>query len=62
LSRKGVRNGAEKSGRPFVDDEEVEMEVRKWRREVKTLYSACVIALIKRWDKCISVGGGYVEK
>jgi hypothetical protein len=33
------------SGKRFADDEEVETEVRKWLR----------------WDKCISVGGEYVE-
>jgi hypothetical protein len=25
-------------------------------------YVAGFDALVKRWDKCISVGGGYVEK
>jgi hypothetical protein len=28
----------------------------------KNLYAAGFDALVKRWDKCISVGGGYVEK
>jgi hypothetical protein len=32
-------------------------QVRKWRR-----HAAGVDALVKRWDKCVSVGGGYVEK
>jgi hypothetical protein len=33
-------------------------EVRKWlRQESKDFY-----ALVKRWDKCVTVGGGYVEK
>jgi hypothetical protein len=41
----------------FADDEEVETEVRKWlRQQSKTL------TLVKRRDKCINVGGGYVEK
>jgi hypothetical protein len=25
-------------------------------------YAAGFVALVKRWDKCINVGGGYVEK
>jgi hypothetical protein len=29
---------------------------------VKNFYAAGFDALIKRWDKCINVGGGYVEK
>jgi hypothetical protein len=29
---------------------------------VKNFYAAGFDALVKRWDKCISVGGGYIEK
>jgi hypothetical protein len=29
---------------------------------VKDFYAAGFDALVKRWDKCINVGGGYVEK
>jgi hypothetical protein len=44
-------------------DGEVETEVRKWlRQQSKDFYTAGFDALVKRWDKCISVGGGYVEK
>jgi hypothetical protein len=47
----------------FADDEEVKAEVRKClRQESKDFYAAGVDALVKRWDKCISVDGGYVEK
>jgi histone-lysine N-methyltransferase SETMAR len=50
-------------GRRFADDEEVETEVRKWlKQQSKDFYAAGFDALIKRWDKCINVGGGYVEK
>jgi hypothetical protein len=50
-------------GRRFADGEEVETEVRKWlRQQSKDFYVAGFGALVKRWDKCISVGGGYVEK
>jgi hypothetical protein len=38
-------------------------QVRKWlRQQSKDFYAAGFDALVKRWDKCISVGGGYVEK
>jgi hypothetical protein len=47
----------------FVDDEEIETEVQKWlRKQSKDFYAAGFDALVKRWDKCINVGGGYVEK
>jgi hypothetical protein len=32
-----------------------------WDNSQKTL-CACFDALVKRWDRCINVGGGYVEK
>jgi hypothetical protein len=37
-------------------------QVWKWlRQQSKDFYAAGFDALIKRWDKCFSVGGGYVE-
>jgi hypothetical protein len=29
---------------------------------VRTFYTAGFDALVMQWDKCVSVGGGYVEK
>jgi hypothetical protein len=50
-------------GKRFADDEDVETEVRKWlRRKSKDLCGPGFDALVKRWDKCMNVGGGYVEK
>jgi hypothetical protein len=50
-------------GKRFADDEEVETEVRTWLRQPsKDFYVASFDALVKRSDKCISVGGGYIEK
>jgi hypothetical protein len=44
-------------------DEEVETEVRKWlRQQSKYFCAASFDALVKLWDKCISVGGRYVKK
>jgi hypothetical protein len=46
----------------FVGDVEVEAEVQKWlRQQSKVFYVADFDALVKQWDKCTSVGGGYVE-
>jgi hypothetical protein len=50
-------------GRCFADDEKVRTKVRKWlRQQSKDFCAAGFNALVERWDKCISVGGGYVEK
>jgi hypothetical protein len=50
-------------GKHFADDKEFETKVQKWlRQHSKDFYAAGFDALAKRWDKCISVGGGYVGK
>jgi hypothetical protein len=50
-------------GKRFADDEEVETEMRSWlRQQSKGFYATDFDALATRWDKCISVGGGYVQK
>jgi hypothetical protein len=47
----------------FADDEEVETEVWKWlRQQSQDFCAAGFDALVRQWDKCIDVGGGYVEK
>jgi hypothetical protein len=47
----------------FADDEEVETELPKWlRQQSKDFCAVGFDAVVKRWDKCINVGGGYVEK
>jgi hypothetical protein len=47
----------------YADNEEVETEARKWlRQQSKDFYAAGFDALVKRGDKCINVGGGYVEE
>jgi hypothetical protein len=38
-------------------------QVQKWlSQQSKYFYAADSDALVKQWDKCINVGGGYVEK
>jgi hypothetical protein len=52
-------------GKRFTDDEEIETdcEVREWlRKESKDLYAVSFDALVKQLDKCINVGGEYVEE
>jgi hypothetical protein len=61
LSLKAAHNLVEKfsQGPSRVPSDEI--EVRKWlRQQSKDFYAAGFDALIKRWDKCSSVGG-YVE-
>jgi hypothetical protein len=38
----------------------VEAEVRKWLGPA--VCAAGLDSLVKQWDKCIKVSGGYVEK
>jgi hypothetical protein len=48
-------------GKRFAVDEEVETVVQEWlRRQRKYFYAAGFDALVKRWDKRLSVGGGYL--
>jgi hypothetical protein len=63
LSLKDVHKCVENfsQGRSKVTDDET--EVRKWlRQQSKDFYAAVFDALVKRWEKCINVGGVYVEK
>jgi hypothetical protein len=47
----------------FADDEAFETEVRRLQRQQsKDLCAADFDVFVKRWDKRISVHGGYVEK
>ncbi|GBL87972.1 hypothetical protein AVEN_192121-1 [Araneus ventricosus] len=48
-------------GKHFADD--VSDAVLLWmRQQPKEFYAAGIGPLIKRWDKCINIGGDYVEK
>ncbi|GBN01839.1 hypothetical protein AVEN_232643-1, partial [Araneus ventricosus] len=43
------------------DDDDVQHEVLLWlRQQPKELHAAGIGALIKRWDRCINIGGGYL--
>jgi histone-lysine N-methyltransferase SETMAR len=51
------------SAEHFPDDEAVARDVTAWfRQQPKELYAAGCQGLVKRWDKCLSVQGDYVEK
>jgi hypothetical protein len=61
LSRKAIHNWV--ADVSLMTKRLVETEARKWLiQQPKDFYAAGFDALVKRWDKCISVGGGYVEK
>jgi histone-lysine N-methyltransferase SETMAR len=50
-------------GKHFTDDEKVETEVWTFlRQQSKDFYAVGFDTLVKQWNKCISVGGGYVKK
>jgi hypothetical protein len=38
------------------------MKRRFGSQQSKDFYAAVFDTPVKRWDKCINVGGGYVEK
>jgi hypothetical protein len=47
----------------FADDNKVETKVQEWLiQQSKDFYAAGFDAPVKRWDKCIDGGRGYVEK
>ncbi|GBM57040.1 hypothetical protein AVEN_51530-1 [Araneus ventricosus] len=51
-------------GKHFADDDDdVQLEVLLWmRQQPKEFYAAGIGELIKRWNKCINIGGDCVEK
>jgi hypothetical protein len=56
-------SGSQLGGKRFAVDEEFQTEMQKWLRQQRKDF--CVPgfgSLVKRWNKCIDVGGGYVEK
>jgi hypothetical protein len=62
LPCKAGHNWVEKGGKRFAD-KEIETKVWKWLRLQREDFSAaCFDVPVKQWDKCINVGGGYVEK
>ncbi|GBN07818.1 hypothetical protein AVEN_4620-1 [Araneus ventricosus] len=47
-------------GKHFADDDDVQHEVLLWmRQQPNEFHAAGIGALIKRWDKCINIGGDY---
>jgi hypothetical protein len=63
LSLKTVHCWVKKFSQGCLEVADDEREMRKWlRQQSKDFYAAGFDELIKLWDKCISVGGGYAEK
>jgi hypothetical protein len=48
-----------REGRRFTTNEDVEAAVRTLDTDS---YQLCFFKLVKRWEKCINVGGNYDEK
>jgi hypothetical protein len=63
LSHKVVHTRVEKFslGRSKVAGDETKVRLFL-RQKSKDFCAAGFSALVKRWDKCISVGGGYIEE
>ena len=50
-------------GRKFSSDESVQKAVHQWLcDQPKTFFSDGIYKLVDRWNKCIEMGGDYVEK
>jgi hypothetical protein len=63
LSQKRFTTGLRYSLKGVRKPQMMPDQVRKWlRQQSKDFYAAGFNALVKRWDKCIKVGGRYVEK
>jgi hypothetical protein len=60
---KTVHTWVEKSLKDVRKSQMMPDQVRKWLgQQSKEFYAAGFLAPVKRWDKRINVGGGYVEK
>jgi hypothetical protein len=50
-------------GRRFKSDEEVKDAVKEWLNVLAAeVYDEGIQKLVTRYDKCLNVGGDYVEK
>jgi hypothetical protein len=50
-------------GRRFKNDEEVKDAVKEWLNGLAAeVYDEGIQKLVTRYDKCLNVGGDYVEK
>jgi hypothetical protein len=50
-------------GRRFKSDEEVKDAIKEWiNRLAAEVYDEGIQKLVTRYDKCLNVGGNYVEK
>jgi hypothetical protein len=50
-------------GRRFKSNEEVKDAIKEWLNGLaKEVYEEGIQKLVTRYDKCLNVGGNYVEK
>jgi thiamine kinase-like enzyme len=63
LSRKAVHNWIEIFSQGYSKVADNETELRKWlKQQSKDFYAAGFDALVKQWDKCITVAREHSEK
>jgi hypothetical protein len=63
LSRKAVHNWVENFSQGRSKVAEDDSQAQTWlRQQTKDFHAAGFDALVKRWDKRINIGGGYVDK
>jgi hypothetical protein len=63
LPRKAFHNWVNKFSQGLSKVADDVRQVWKWlRQQSKDFYATGFDKLVKRWDKCINVGGGYVHK
>jgi hypothetical protein len=63
LSHKAVHIWVEKFSQGLSKVADDETDVQMWlRQQSKDFYASGLDALVKRWDKCVNIGRGYVEK
>jgi isochorismate hydrolase len=62
LSRRAFQTGARNSLKDVRRSQMLPDQLRKWlRQQSKNFHAASFDAVVKRWDKCINVDGGYFE-
>jgi len=63
LSRQAVHNWVQKfsEGRTTIEDEHRVGRIT-FRQQPQEFYASDFQGLVKRWDKCLNLYGGYVEK
>lgn len=50
-------------GTKFEDNKAIKKVVHEWlRQQGKEFFTTGIRKLVEQWDKCLNVGGNYIEK